>query len=1292
MKILHTGDWHIGPFPGPEKDGVNLREQDTYGCLEAMIDTAKEVSPDVAVICGDIFHTAKVWSNRALQESNNAREYIEALSEICPVVVLYGTPNHDLKEQFIMLESYFDDNPRVIISMHPQRYVLQDIGPDKSKLQVCTLPGFDRGVYRAKFPGLSREEENQVFTEELNNIVLGLKAQCDSSTPSVFISHYTVPGCNMESGQSTFFSLAEPVILPETLNAASFDLVALGHIHRPQQVAGCPSTFYAGAISTFNFNDEGQERGFYIHTLSPNYQIMEWELTDSAFFATPYREFITVHMNDNDITSFNSGKSHAIYTCFKFGDEVQDSIVRVVYSCTEENNKMLNKALLEKELYAAGAFWVSEIVPVDVTESIVKSEFVDDNTPVDNLRDYITGKQFDEHKVAAIITAALPIIDEAIAGSNVSRFTGIFEPESIEVSNYRNYETESFDFSDITFCTINGTNGAGKSSLFMDAILDCLYEEPREGDLTGWIRNNEDAKSGSITFSFKLGDKTFRVARTRTKKSGKATLNISELVDGEWLNRSKEKMRDTQDEIVNILGMDSLTFRSCALIMQDQYGIFLQSDKEDRMTVLANLLGLGIYEDMEALAKNRLSEVNSQIRAIKTSIERLSESVAGKETIEANLAGENERAAQTQDTLSKLTADRDAVQLRLSTKLEAAERAMKQKGDIEALNRKKEATESAIKTQGDIIENANVVLSQEPEILAGVAGYHALLEDEKSFISSKSTYEVKQKEQRTNADLMVASERSIADAVAEKTSLEAKRQPLVEQVSQEAELAAVSTQYQAEKQRLAELEKGAAQYIELSTRIEKGEKARNGLQTAYSAELSHRITTYKGYQAKAELLEDAGCIDVANAKCKFLSDAQAAKAAMDDYQKKCTEWKEVQLAEIQKLQSNIDSLTEERDALGYNPQSLLDQKTTMVNLELRHTQYEKLGATKEQLQLIDDRLAVISASLLEAEKTLTEAQREATNIENELVTLSAAATEYDALKLKIMVGSKWLEKEKLLPVAREQLATAEKRVNELALEVSDIEAEALSKQQQYDAEAHMAAGAEDLQNEVNSMNATLETMNATLNKTNMQIGALQQQLTDIEKITVEALELQARANGLADSAVIYDALKTAFSQDGIPHNIIRSIIPLLASKANSILGQMTGGRMGLEFVTDKVMKSNKKEVVTLDILIEEYGKGKLPYLSKSGGEKVKAALSAILALAEIKTTRSGIQLGMLFIDEPPFLDSYGMQAYCDALEAIQQRYCSIKIMAITHDPAMKARFPQSLDVVKTDNGSKVISG
>ena len=145
------------------------------------------------------------------------------------------------------------------------------------------------------------------------------------------------------------------------------------------------------------------------------------------------------------------------------------------------------------------------------------------------------------------------------------------------------------------------------------------------------------------------------------------------------------------------------------------------------------------------------------------------------------------------------------------------------------------------------------------------------------------------------------------------------------------------------------------------------------------------------------------------------------------------------------------------------------------------------------------------------------------------------------------------------------------------------------------------------------------------------MGVHSRTVEEIEKTNSLIRELQNGIINDADIAAGYEILKNAFSQDGIPHNIIRTIIPILTATSNTILGQMTGGKMGMQFVTDKVLKSNKKEVVTLDIVIEEYGKDTLPYLSKSGGEKVKASLSAILSLAEIKSTQAGIQLGMLFM-------------------------------------------------------------
>ena len=203
------------------------------------------------------------------------------------------------------------------------------------------------------------------------------------------------------------------------------------------------------------------------------------------------------------------------------------------------------------------------------------------------------------------------------------------------------------------------------------------------------------------------------------------------------------------------------------------------------------------------------------------------------------------------------------------------------------------------------------------------------------------------------------------------------------------------------------------------------------------------------------------------------------------------------------------------------------------------------------------------------------------------------------------------------------------------------------------------------------------------------IGSLKQKLEEIGRLQKEVAEIQKDIRQVAADISEYDLLKAAFSKAGIPHQIIRTLVPKLTEISSSILGQMTGGKAGIEFQLERMQK-NGKEVTALDIYIEEYGKSVLPYLSKSGGEKVRASLSVILALAEVKSSSAGIQLGMLFIDEPPFLDGEGIQAYCDALETIQNRYPDLKIMAITHDPTMKARFPQSLDVVKTESGSKVI--
>ena len=153
--------------------------------------------------------------------------------------------------------------------------------------------------------------------------------------------------------------------------------------------------------------------------------------------------------------------------------------------------------------------------------------------------------------------------------------------------------------------------------------------------------------------------------------------------------------------------------------------------------------------------------------------------------------------------------------------------------------------------------------------------------------------------------------------------------------------------------------------------------------------------------------------------------------------------------------------------------------------------------------------------------------------------------------------------------------------------------------------------------------------------------------------------------------------------------IIRGVVPEIMHRSNDILAAMTGGSMAVDIRTEKEQRSTKQVVNSLEVWISSLSGSVRPYQSHSGGEKVKIALAVTLGLADVKARRAGVQLGMLFIDEPPFLDSDGTEAYADALTNMAARNPGMRILAISHDPAMKARFPQNITVSAGENGSVV---
>lgn len=1276
IRVLHTGDLHIGNFPGPEENGENVRFKDICKCLDAMITGMKEQKPDIAIIAGDIFHQAKVWSDRGLKEQRTAVRFVRELKKTCPVVVMRGTPNHDSEEQFDTLKSTFEGDESVHIVTEPG--IKTYCSYDGKKIQIACLPGFDKGYFRSKNPGLSKEEENQVFTKAIADMIIGLKAQCVAAIPSVLVSHYTITGCNMESGQTAFFSQFEPVVYPDTLQAADFDLNCFGHIHRPQKIEGCKNAFYCGAISALNFNDEGQERGYWLHDIEDNGNVK------STFEQLPTRKYKTIRLNDADIEKIINMDIDDFEV-----PSVKDNVVRVLYDCTDAHNKAFNHARYEAALYGAGAFWVQEITPQNISITVDRKIMNADGTPESNLSEYLAEKEIGSERCKEIIELARPIISEATEKTTLKRHTGSFIPVEIEVKNYRNYKQETFSFDSIRFCTINGNNGAGKSSLFMDAMLDALFEETREGELTGWIRNDPDARSGAIKFTFKLGECLYRVTRTR-QKSGKATLNISEFVEGEWVDRSKEKIKDTQQEIINIIGMDSLTLKACALIMQDQYGLFLQADKEARMNILGNILGLAIYSDMENMAADKVTDTNRQIRQLQDRAEIMESGMSDKNTLAENTQ-KNERIKL--DCEKKIEEKQKLINLfevQLNTQLETAERIVKLNSKLLTLENQKSQKEAVKVSKGRASLLASSLIDQEKIILEGVEGYKQLLQQEKEAIKEKTLQEsLAVKKEEIEASIK-DSESSVSQLMQKQNNTIERIDALKHDIECAGELKEKYQQYQQKKQQLQDQEMLLPSWEAAKAKAELAERALKELEKNHKdldTKLEMRISELK---RKVMILENSGCPNTEKATCKFLQDAIEAKNELPKKEDERRTTAKTYESEREDAIKALDEANSAVSAVAYSKDEVKVLRADISALEVYVEKYNAIEAQRTELTFLMERLSENAEAQEEAKKKVEIHKAELAKTLEQLEKVKNAKENFEKLQQGIFLSEKWVEKEKLLPVAKQQKKEADSRIEELTEEISKIEAEIEAIQEELNKERELIS-IEALKMQIATEKAELKSVQATLQSSIMTLGWLKKQEEQVAEQEKQILDIRNIINELSEKAAAYEELKKAFSQDGIPHNIIRSIIPVFEATATNILGQMSQGRMSVEIVTEKVLKSNsKKEVTTLDIIINDVSTGRLPYMSRSGGERVKAALSVILSLSEIKSSKADIQFGFLFIDEPPFLDAPGVQAYCDALEAIQRRYNNLKVMAITHDPAMKSRFPQSIDVVKTEDGSKII--
>jgi exonuclease SbcD len=279
MKILHFADAHIDMANYGRHDpasGLPLRVMDFLKSLDTIIEAAIAEKVDLVLFAGDAYKDRnpaptfqREWGRRIIRLSRAG----------IPTLLLVG--NHDLSpslgrahaiEEFSTLEV-----PHVRVIDKPAFLRPDDL--EGLSLQVLALPWISRSGLLANLGSLG-DGSGAVYEEmeaRLTELVLSWLEEADPTLPIVLTAHASVQGAKY--GAERTVMLGADLVLPGSLVRDSrLDYVALGHIHKPQDLneGAHPPVIYPGSIERVDWGEAGDDKFYVIAHVEKGNTRVEW--------------------------------------------------------------------------------------------------------------------------------------------------------------------------------------------------------------------------------------------------------------------------------------------------------------------------------------------------------------------------------------------------------------------------------------------------------------------------------------------------------------------------------------------------------------------------------------------------------------------------------------------------------------------------------------------------------------------------------------------------------------------------------------------------------------------------------------------------------------------------------------------------------------------------------------------------------------------------------------------------------------------------------------------------------
>ncbi|MCL7453385.1 MAG: SMC family ATPase [Anaerolineae bacterium] len=846
-------------------------------------------------------------------------------------------------------------------------------------------------------------------------------------------------------------------------------------------------------------------------------------------------------------------------------------------------------------------------------------------------------------------------------------------PLQLRVRNFMCYRDNvpPLQFDGIHLACLAGANGHGKSAL-LDAITWALWGKARAKRDDELIHMGESEME--VEFIFDLGGNAYRVLRKRDSTGrGRTILDLQVQHDGDFHSIAESGVRATQEAIIRLLRMDYETFTNSAFLVQGKADAFTTRTPAERKQVLGEILGLGIYDEYEQRAKEKVKEKDRQLAELEGVLRDIDRELALEPEYEAELAQARERATQLAETLRE--AEGELLQLRhqyqslehqqarlrdLDRRLQQAEQELR---DVEA----------QIAERGTRLAHYESVLARSTEVEAGYARFVQARKDEAAWNERLAQYARVQEQQR-------AVER-VLDAARHELELACSRL----------------------KERVTDLGRRAAKVDKLA-----GDLAEAGARlAALEADQAARDATQARIQA---LNEEAAGLKVRN---------------------------EQLLAEMEALRKKLDVLVDERgeatcplcgQALSGEHREELEEQFEHEGMALKENyrandaRAREIEAETRQLQgevtQLDRKLATLPAQQrheAQLEQALADARQAAAELEDgnaELAALESrlAQGDYaqeDQARLQRLVSE--LESLDYDPNAHGQarddvaalaefeaqyqaLQTARERIDEERQALAGLRTrqerwqQSLAEDQaQRGALATEVARLPSVKQDMEGKAHHVEDLQAQASRARQALGAAQQKLDHCSYLAAERVRRVAERQRAAEEKAVFEELRLAFGKKGVQAMIIEAAIPEIEYEANRLLARMTEGRMHVRFETQReTLKGDTLETLDINIADEL---GTRSYELFSGGEAFRVNFAIRVALSKLLARRAGAQLQFLVIDEGfGTQDAEGRQRLVEAINSVQDDFA--RILAITHIEELKDAFPVRIEVTKTANGSQ----